>query len=336
MTKKILITGAGGFIGGYLVEEALKRGYETWAAVRKTTSRKFLTDARIKFLELDFTDSEALHAALKSHIEEHGKWDYVVHNLGLTKATNYLDFETVNYGSLRAIVDELKDLDAVPEVFLMMSSLSVMGPGDEVNYTPFKSSDVPVPNTRYGVSKLKAETYLQMQSDFPYTIFRCTGVYGPHERDYFLMMKSIKRGFDFSVGFKKQMLTFIYVKDLATAVLNALESGPKRKAYFISEDRSYTQQEFRKIVLDELGKKVVIPVVCPLWLVKIVCHVSEFIGKVTGKASALNPDKFNILKQRNWMCDTSDAQRDFGFAPKYDLKQGVHEAIEWYKQAGWL
>ena len=336
MTKKILITGAGGFIGGYLVEEALKRGYETWAAVRKTTSRKFLTDARIKFLELDFTDSEALHAALKSHIEEHGKWDYVVHNLGLTKATNYLDFETVNYGCLRAIVDELKDLDAVPEVFLMMSSLSVMGPGDEVNYTPFKSSDVPVPNTRYGVSKLKAETYLQMQSDFPYTIFRCTGVYGPHERDYFLMMKSIKRGFDFSVGFKKQMLTFIYVKDLATAVLNALESGPKRKAYFISEDRSYTQQEFRKIVLDELGKKVVIPVVCPLWLVKIVCHVSEFIGKVTGKASALNPDKFNILKQRNWMCDTSDAQRDFGFAPKYDLKQGVHEAIEWYKQAGWL
>lgn len=336
MTKKILITGAGGFIGGYLVEEALKRGYETWAAVRKTTSRKFLTDARIKFLELDFTDSEALHAALKSHIEEHGKWDYVVHNLGLTKATNYLDFETVNYGCLRAIVDELKDLDAVPEVFLMMSSLSVMGPGDEVNYTPFKSSDVPVPNTRYGVSKLKAETYLQMQSDFPYTIFRCTGVYGPHERDYFLMMKSIKRGFDFSVGFKKQMLTFIYVKDLATAVLNALESGPKRKAYFISEDCSYTQQEFRKIVLDELGKKVVIPVVCPLWLVKIVCHVSEFIGKVTGKASALNPDKFNILKQRNWMCDTSDAQRDFGFAPKYDLKQGVHEAIEWYKQAGWL
>ena len=31
--KSILITGAGGFIGGFLVEEALKRGYDTWAAV---------------------------------------------------------------------------------------------------------------------------------------------------------------------------------------------------------------------------------------------------------------------------------------------------------------
>ena len=336
MTKKILITGAGGFIGGYLVEEALNRGYETWAAVRKTTSHEFLTDERIHFLEVDFTDSEALHNTLKGHIEENGKWDYVVHNLGLTKATNYIDFETVNYGYLKSLVDELRELDAVPEVFLMMSSLSVMGPGDEVNYTAFKSADVPAPNTRYGTSKLKGETYLQMQADFPYTIFRCTGVYGPHERDYFLMIKSIKRGFDFSVGFKKQMLTFIYVKDLARGVMDALESGPKRKAYFMSENHSYTQQEFRKIVLDELGKKVVIPITCPLWIVKIVCHVAEFWGKVTGKASTLNPDKFRILKQRNWLCDTSDAERDFGFKAQYDLMQGIHEAIEWYKSAGWL
>ncbi|MBR5640151.1 MAG: NAD(P)-dependent oxidoreductase [Muribaculaceae bacterium] len=336
MSKKILITGAGGFIGGFLVEEALKRGHETWAAVRKTTSRKFLTDERINFLELDFTDDEALHNTLKEHIDQHGKWDYVVHNLGLTKATNYLDFETVNYGCLRSIVDELKELDAVPEVFLMMSSMSVMGPGDDVNYTPFKNTDIPAPNTRYGTSKLKGETYLQMQSDFPYTIFRCTGVYGPHERDYFLMIKLIKRGFDFSVGFKKQMLTFIYVKDLVRGVMDALEAGPKRKAYLISEDRSYTQQEFRKIVCDELGKKFVIPIICPLWVVKIVCHVSEFLSKFTGKASTLNSDKYRILKQRNWLCDTTDAERDFGFKASYDLKQGIHEAIEWYKSAKWL
>ena len=128
----------------------------------------------------------------------------------------------------------------------------------------------------------------------------------------------------------------IYVKDLAQAVMDALEAGPMRKAYFISENQSYTQQQFRKIVLDELGKKVVIPVTCPLWVVKIVCHVAEFIGKLTGKPSTLNPDKFRILKQRNWQCDTSDAQRDFKFSPQHSLKQGVHEAIEWYRQAGWL
>ncbi len=334
--KSILITGAGGFIGGFLVEEALKRGYDTWAAVRATTSREFLKDERIHFIELDYSDQEKLEQALREHGSEWGRWDYIVHNLGVTKSTNYLDFEQVNYGYLRTFVDALQETGMTPDVFLLMSSLSVMGPGDEKSYKPISPDDIPMPNTFYGVSKLKAETYLQMIEGFPYTIFRCTGVYGPHEKDYYLMIKSIKRGFDFSVGFNKQMLTFIYVKDLVTGVMDALEKGPLRKAYFISEDKAYTQQEFRQIVCEELGKKFVIPVTCPLWLVKIVCGISEWIGKVTLKASTLNRDKFKILKQRNWMCDTTDARRDFNFIPKYSLREGIREAIAWYREAGWL
>lgn len=334
--KKILITGAGGFIGGYLVAEALNRGYETWAAVRSTTSREFLQDERIHFIELDFTDQEKLTATLDGHVKAHGPWNHVVHNLGATKCTNYLDFERINHGYLRALVEALREVQAIPECLLLISSLSVMGPGDETGYTPFTLDDVPQPNTRYGVSKLKAEVYLQSQADVPHTILRLTGVYGPHERDYFLMMKSIKRGFDFSVGFRKQMLTFIYVKDVATAVMDALARGPLYKAYFISEDQGYTQQQFRQMVCQELGKKVVIPVTCPLWIVRVVCAVAELVGKVTLKASTLNGDKFKILKQRNWLCDTSEARDDFGFKARYSLQQGLHEAIDWYRQAGWL
>lgn len=51
--KKILITGASGFIGSFIVEEALRLGMETWAAVRSTSSRKYLTDSRIHFIELN-------------------------------------------------------------------------------------------------------------------------------------------------------------------------------------------------------------------------------------------------------------------------------------------
>ena len=336
MKKSILITGAGGFIGGFLVEEALKRGYDTWAAVRSTTSREFLQDERIHFIELDYDDQDRLEDTLRDHMGEWGRWDYIVHNLGVTKSTNYLDFERVNYGYLRALVDALQATGMTPDVFLMMSSLSVMGPGDEKSYKPFTSADIPFPNTFYGVSKLKAEAYLQSVEGFPFTIFRCTGVYGPRERDYYLMIKSIKRGFDFSVGFDKQMLTFIYVKDLVAGVMDALEKGPLHKAYYISENQSYTQREFRKIVCEELGKKHVIPVTCPLWLVKVVCNVAEWVGKVTLKPSTLNRDKFKILKQRNWLCDTTEARNDFGFNPKYSLREGIREAIAWYRNAGWL
>ena len=42
------------------------------------------------------------------------------------------------------------------------------------------------PNTAYGLSKLKAELYIQSMPGFPYVIYRPTGVYGPREAGLFL------------------------------------------------------------------------------------------------------------------------------------------------------
>ena len=51
--KKVLVTGASGFIGSFLVEGGLERGMQVWAGVRKSSSRKYLQDSRISFAELD-------------------------------------------------------------------------------------------------------------------------------------------------------------------------------------------------------------------------------------------------------------------------------------------
>ena len=78
MAKKVLVTGAGGFIGGFIVEEALRCGYDVWAAVRATTSREFLKDSRIHFVELDFTNAYKFKSAIQKLLGQHGRWDYVV------------------------------------------------------------------------------------------------------------------------------------------------------------------------------------------------------------------------------------------------------------------
>ena len=62
--KKILITGASGFIGSFIVEEALRQGMETWAAVRSTSSKRYLQDKRIRFIELDFSSEDKLREQL--------------------------------------------------------------------------------------------------------------------------------------------------------------------------------------------------------------------------------------------------------------------------------
>lgn len=58
---------------------------------------------------------------------------------------------------------------------------------------------------------------------FPYVIYRPTGVYGPREADYYLMAKSIQKHVDFSVGFRRQDLTFVYVKDIVQAIFLGIE-----------------------------------------------------------------------------------------------------------------
>ena len=84
MQKRILVTGAGGFIGGFIVEEALQRGYETWAGIRPSTSRAYLTDGRIRFINLSFGNKDELKQQLLLQTSEVGKWDIIIHNLGVT------------------------------------------------------------------------------------------------------------------------------------------------------------------------------------------------------------------------------------------------------------
>ena len=83
----------------------------------------------------------------------------------------------------------------------------------------------------YGRSKLEAESRLAEIPGLNYVVLRPTGVYGPRERDYFMMAKSIQRHIDFAVGFKPQVLTFIYVDDLVEAAFLALRRGRTGRAH---------------------------------------------------------------------------------------------------------
>jgi nucleoside-diphosphate-sugar epimerase len=52
--------------------------------------------------------------------------------------------------------------------------------------------------------------------------------------------------------------------------------------------------------------------------------------------SALNNDKFNILRQRNWRCDIQPACDELGYEPRVKLAEGVRHSIQWYKENHWL
>lgn len=330
---KILVTGASGFIGSFIVEEALRRDMEVWAAVRKSSSRKYLTDERINFIELNLSSEDDLRQQLAGY-----EFDYVVHAAGATKCLHKRDFFKTNTDGTINLVNALITLKMPIKRFIYLSSLSIFGAIRETSpYLEIEESDIPRPNTVYGKSKLLAEKFLDtIGNDFPYVILRPTGVYGPREKDYFMMAKTIKGHIDFSVGFKHQDITFIYVQDLVQAVFLTFNRGKNGRKYFLSDGNVYNSTEFSNYIHDDLGHPWWIRIKAPLFILRLATFVGEYIGKITGKTSALNNDKYNILKQRNWRCNIEPAVDELGFHPQYDLKHGTELAIKWYKDNKWL
>ena len=251
MKKRILITGASGFIGSFIVEEALRKDMEVWAAMRATSSKKYLQDERIHFIELDFSSEEKLKKQLQSY-----SFNYVVHAAGATKCTKRDDFFRINTQGTQHFVNALLALNMPIERFVFISSLSVYGAiHEQLPYKDIDETDIPRPNTAYGESKLKAEKVLANTvyngKTLPYVILRPTGVYGPREKDYFLMAKSIKGHIDFSVGFQRQDITFIYVKDLVQAVFLAIDKAKTGRAYFLTDGEVYQSSTFSNLIRAE-------------------------------------------------------------------------------------
>ena len=339
MKPKILITGASGFIGTHLVNDALDRDFETWAAVRKTSSKTWLKDKRINFIELNLSSEEQLKEQLKDK-----QFDYVVHAAGVTKCLHQEDFFRINTEGTKNLVRAILSLKMPLKRFVFISSLSVMGAiREEEPHTEILESDTPQPNTAYGRSKLETEQWLAQLNEelksknetFPYIVLRPTGVYGPREHDYLMVFKSIKNHVDFSVGYKRQDITFIYVKDVVQAVFQSLEKGKIGRCYFLSDGEVYQSSTFSNLIRKELGNPWWIRIKAPLWVLWVITRCGEYAGHLTGKVTALNKDKYNIMRQRNWRCDITAAREDLGFEPEIQLEEGVDRCFEFFGLQGW-
>jgi dihydroflavonol-4-reductase len=332
LKKNILITGASGFIGSFLVEKALQKNYNTFAGIRQSSSKEYLTNHAIQFIELDFSNEEKLEKTLLDFKTQFENFDYIIHSAGLTKAAKKEDYFSTNCHNTERFITTLIKLNLIPSKFVYISSLASFGPGSLDN--PISTNQIQQPLTAYGASKKQAEEFILQQNNLPSIIINPTAVYGPREKDFYLLLKSIDKNFEIYLGNKTQLLSFIHVDDLVDAIFLSMEADVKQKRILVSDYNAYTPISLNKIIKKKLGRKT-ISFTIPKYPTRALASITELIGKLTGNIPILNRERLKEFEAKNWSVNC-DELKSLGFKPKYNLELGLEQTIKWYQNNGLL
>jgi nucleoside-diphosphate-sugar epimerase len=327
MKKKVLITGASGFVGYHLIAQALDAGLQVFAAVRPSSDVSHLKDFDVTYTNLQYNSVEDLKADITKN-----EYNYIIHASGTTKAKTKAEYNRINAEYSRNLAQAAAESNI--EKFVFVSSLAALGPAVDI-HAEIQDDSLANPVTSYGESKLLAEQYLKGIENLPLIIFRPTAVYGPREKDIFIVLKSFNMGLEPYIGRFSQRLSFIYVKDLVDVLLSALNSEIVHRTYNVSDGFDYDRYALADYSKKFLNKKT-IKFHLPVAGVRLVAQCMDRLYANSKNTPAMNKEKMSELTATNWACDISKLKQDLNFVPKFNLERGLGETLSWYKNNHWL
>jgi nucleoside-diphosphate-sugar epimerase len=326
---KVLLTGANGFIGSHILDLLLQHGFDVACLLRKTSDTRFiepcLPRVEVRYGSLD--SPESLREAARGV-------DAVIHCAGRTKAVRKREFYEVNAEGTRNVVAACNaSADSVRHL-IYISTLSVSGPGS--TESPAREDAPPRPVSAYGRSKHLAEDHVRRDCRVPYTIFRPAAVYGPRDRDLFVAFKTVHDGVLLLIRGGKQLVSFVYVTDVAEAVLKAIGcAGAYGNTYHLAHPVPWSQRAFLSKIADAMGAKPR-PVVVPVPVLYPAALLWSVWSWATKRPRMLSLSKLPELTAPGWVCTTAQAAADLGFVAGIPLDEGVRLTLDWYRTNGWL
>ena len=312
--KKVLITGASGFIGSHTVESALERGYSVRVFLRYNSTGyvgnlRFL-GKKLKEIEIfwgDIRDYTSVLRAVKGV-------DYVIH-LAAQISVPYSFQNPIDF-AMNNVVGTTNILKASVECgiskFIYTSTSEIFGGSDE----PLNEDSLRIPKSPYSASKVGADA---MVKSFFYTydlntlILRPFNTFGPRQSIRALIPWIIYQGLrseEVKLGNLEPKRDFTYVKDTVEGILLALEKETEGGDEInLGTGRSFSVMEVVEVVSKVLGKNL----------------------KVEVEEKFKRPKKAEVF---NLIADNSNAKRVLGWEPKWSFEEGVRETVEYVRSLG--
>ncbi|HZI54399.1 MAG TPA: SDR family oxidoreductase [Chitinophagaceae bacterium] len=281
----VLITGANGFLGYYLIQELLAKDFEIIATGKGNCRLPFYNNNKFFYAEMDFTDPFAVHDVFEKYRPE-----IVVHGGAISKPDecelNQWQAYVVN---VEGTVTTLLNAAELNSFFIFVSTDFIFD-GEKGMYNEM---DTPNPVNYYGKTKLEAEEAVK-EYEHDWAIVRTVMVYGKpilsRSNILSIVKEKLEKGEMYNV-LDDQVRTPTYVEDLASAIVQVIEKRAKG-VYHIS------------------GKDVMTPF-------QMACMTADYLGldkKLINRVTAADfsqPAKRPILTG----FDISKAKSELGFEP---------------------
>ena len=331
--KRLLVTGAAGFIGGALMRRLVGMGCDVRATVWKEDEAKTLRDEGIDARTLDLLTDRGFDEAVEGI-------DIVFHVAAMFQEPEY-DEDAYLIANRDGTLRLAKAAErAGVERFVHCSTVGVHGDVQEI---PCRETSPLNPMDEYHRTKLKGEqALLEWAKGLPedgmvVTVDRPAMVYGPGDVRMLKLFRQVLSGRFVMVGSGEVLAHLGHVDDQVDSFLDCAVAPREQvhlEAFNIASDRPVTLNELVRTIAEAgaVDLKMIRVPVAPVWAAGYVCEVLWAPFKARPPIFRRRVGFFT----HNRAFDLSKARERIGYVPKVDHPKGIAQTIDWYRQTGHL